>query len=223
MDHDLLPAAGGIAVKEKQKQHPAHQQEGEDDPQHVHEPLPLVPDQRDIGDAERRGEAQQEGRGQEDIVLGRAQQNVQNRNRPVLQRKADQLHGEVDLHDQHRQQEQGKAHVIDRIVGVGVILQLLEPGCHQLDQRRQQIDRDQHADGHRVLFRPAADQQEQNDPDEKRLDQQVIELGLFVSGIEFQQGRSFLTSSRKRRRPSGPSAASSRPVSPRAIILFFPW
>ena len=41
-----------------------HQQEGEEDPQHVHKPLSLVPDQRDVGHAQGCGKDQQEGRGQ---------------------------------------------------------------------------------------------------------------------------------------------------------------
>ena len=68
--HHVEFGAGDIVVRPPQKRNAAHHQHRQDDPQDVDEPPALMPDQRDVGDAQCQGEQQHEGSGEDHEGLG---------------------------------------------------------------------------------------------------------------------------------------------------------
>ena len=101
VDHDLLLAAGGIKVEPHQNGHTAHQQQRENDAQNVDESPALMPDQRDVGDAQRRGKDQDKRQRQDHKGRSRVRHPVEDLPDPILLRKAQQLHGDHDMRGQH--------------------------------------------------------------------------------------------------------------------------
>ena len=99
-------------------------------------------------------------------------------------------------------------------------MDLFEKGGDELPHGGQEKDPDQSAGEGGVARRVLSHQEENDQQHKEHLDQQIIERGLFVSGVEFHLAR--CTSRRKRCSPSGPWVASSRPVSPRGISLLVP-
>ena len=184
-DHHIELGAGDIEVRPPQKHDAAHHQHRQDDPQDVDEPPALMPDQRDVGDAQCQGEQQHEGRGEEHEGLGRTDEQTDE----VCDLDVRFIGPEVAAGDQedHLQQihehQDGEARVVDGVVGIGIIPQLPEEGADQHPQHRQvkyDVHREEPGDG------DGLPREDHGHPDnhEHGQERDVPHRGLFIQSIK---------------------------------------
>ena len=184
MDHNLKLAAGYGKIKCKKTHRPCHQEEGKDDAQQVDQPSPLVPDQGDIGYTEGDGENQDKGGSEKHEVSGSPHQIIYDIIAPVDLRPGQHITCQKKIGNHDREAKEGKSEIHDRIIGVGVIMNLLNKSPEQEYDRCQCIENDQDTDYKSMLLPAGIDQERYNRCHDQAQDQQGIKLGFASSGIE---------------------------------------
>ena len=103
---------------------------------------------------------------------------------PIEFRLTDQHHQKAQQQDPDCQQKQGEPHVVDRIVGVRIIMDLPKEGHNKLYQCRKQEQGKQYADRHRMAVGSVPDHHQQHSSDKKRLYQHIPQFRLFISRVK---------------------------------------